>query len=425
MERVGGNNQWNLQLEEFNDCLFSCEIDDLRFTGCHYTWTNRQDASTCIFSKLDRVLVNERWIRSHTSSSAHFPPPGISDHSPAIVHVAPPPKPTPKPFKFFDFIADHPLFLSIVQGTWRRIIIGNPMYCVYEKLWLLQAEFRKLNKQEFSDISKRVSQTQFLLESLQTKLGVNPSDYVTQQEEKLLFKQFLTLSRAEECLARQKSWINWMKLGDQCTSFFFKYVNNNRNRSKLTSLVLSDSSITHDITIIKSTFVNFYSNLLGKPHDTQYLGSDRVNQLINRRLTNTQSLAMVQDVTDLEIRETMWELNPHKAPGPDGYNAGFFQKAWPIVGHETTSAIENFFRSGQLLGKANATVVALVPKIPNPSKVGDFRPISCCNTIYKCIARILAKILQNALPLLIDPVQSGFVKGRRIADNIYIFFLGK
>jgi len=52
-----------------------------------------------------------------------------------------------------------------------------------------------------------------------------------------------------------------LKLGDQCTSFFFKSINNNRKRSKITSLVLSDSTITHDMTMIKDTFVNFYSKL--------------------------------------------------------------------------------------------------------------------------------------------------------------------
>jgi len=258
------------------------------------------------------------------------------------------------------------------------------------------------------------------LDYLQTKLGLDPSDIATQKEEQIAYKQFLNLSRAEECFARQKSRINWMKLGDQCTSYFFKSVNNTRNKNKLTSLVLSDLTITHDVVVIKEAVVNYYSGLFGSSHNSQYHGSERVNHLISRKLNNTQSLVMVQDITDAEIKSTLWELNPHKAPGPDGFNSGFFQKAWPVVGHEILSAVKNFFRSGQLLGKANATIVALVPKIPNPSKVGDFRPISCCNTVYKCIAKILARRIQNVLPNLIDPTQSGFVKGRRIAENIFL-----
>ncbi|XP_058185751.1 uncharacterized protein LOC131302975 [Rhododendron vialii] len=129
---------------------------------------------------------------------------------------------------------------------------------------------------------------------------------------------------------------------------------------------------------------------------------------------------MIAKVTDLEIKDTFWSLNPSKAPSPDGYNSGFFRKAWPIIGHEVTAAVKAFFRSGQMLKRANSTIVALVPKVPNPSKVGDLTPISCCNIVYKCISRILAKRPQVALPSLIDHVQSGFVKGRRIADNIFL-----
>ncbi|KAH7836205.1 hypothetical protein Vadar_033678 [Vaccinium darrowii] len=172
--------------------------------------------------------------------------------------------------------------------------------------------------------------------------------------------------------------------------------------------------------VIKDAFVSFYSGLLGKPHSTPYAGYDRINQLITKRLTTVQSVHMVQDVSNTEIKDMFMGLNPHKAPGLDGYNARFFQKAWHIVGHEVIAAIRNFFKSGKLLSRANATIVALVPKVPNPSRVGDYRPISCCNVIYKCIAKILARRIQSVLPELIDPVQSGFVKGRRIADNIFL-----
>lgn len=50
----------------------------------------------------------------------------------------------------------------------------------------------------------------------------------------------------------------------------------------------------------------------------------------------------------------------------------------------------------------------------------DFRPISCCNTIYKYIAKILANRLAASLPRLINPSQGAFVKGRRITDNILL-----
>ena len=49
-----------------------------------------------------------------------------------------------------------------------------------------------------------------------------------------------------------------------------------------------------------------------------------------------------------------------------------------------------------------------------------FRPIACCNTIYKCISKILANRLKQVLPALISPWQSAFIKGWCISDNILL-----
>ncbi|XP_058211571.1 uncharacterized protein LOC131323743 [Rhododendron vialii] len=107
-EKVGGITNWPPHMNEFNRCLYALELDDLRFSGCFLTWTNRQDSAHFVSTKLDTVLVNEHWMKAYSSSSAHFLTPGISDHSPAIAYMIPNPKKSNKPFKFFDFLADHP-----------------------------------------------------------------------------------------------------------------------------------------------------------------------------------------------------------------------------------------------------------------------------------------------------------------------------
>lgn len=73
-----------------------------------------------------------------------------------------------------------------------------------------------------------------------------------------------------------------------------------------------------------------------------------------------------------------------------------------------------------MLKESNATAIALIPKVPNPSFMSDFRPISCCNTIYKCISKIIASRLRLALPDIISKSQATFVPGRKIGDNILL-----
>lgn len=52
--------------------------------------------------------------------------------------------------------------------------------------------------------------------------------------------------------------------------------------------------------------------------------------------------------------------------------------------------------------------------------MGDFRPISCCNVIYKCIKKILADRLIRCLDGVISPQQSAFILGRYIVEIIML-----
>jgi hypothetical protein len=116
----------------------------------------------------------------------------------------------------------------------------------------------------------------------------------------------------------------------------------------------------------------------------------------------------------------MFSLKNNKAPGPDGFNAGFFKRMWHIVGEDVINAVRSFFQTRRMLKEMNATSISLIPKVANPTRLTDFRPISCCNTVYKCIAKILAGRIKVVLPSLVGPYQTAFISGRRISDNILL-----
>lgn len=104
---------------------------------------------------------------------------------------------------------------------------------------------------------------------------------------------------------------------------------------------------------------------------------------------------MVREVTNDEIKEAMFSIGNDRAPGPDGFTSAFFKKSWDVVGQDVCLAIHDFFNCSRLLKEVNHTIIALIPKVPSPSKVTDFRPISCCNVIYKCISKIIANRIKG------------------------------
>ncbi|GJX00618.1 putative RNA-directed DNA polymerase [Tanacetum coccineum] len=128
----------------------------------------------------------------------------------------------------------------------------------------------------------------------------------------------------------------------------------------------------------------------------------------------------VRNVSEVEVKDAMFSMGNEKSPGPDGYTAAFFKDAWDVVGNEVVAAVREFFSNGNLLKELNHTVIALIPKTKNPTRVTDYRPISCCNVLFKCISKIIANRIKESLKVLISPNQSAFVPGRSIADNVLL-----
>jgi hypothetical protein len=86
-------------------------------------------------------------------------------------------------------------------------------------------------------------------------------------------------------------------------------------------------------------------------------------------------------------------MGAHKAPGPDGFTAGFYQTHWDTVGPSVTRAVLNFLNGGHLLETINQTTIVLISKVKHPQDLKNFRPISLCNVIYKLCSKVLANRL--------------------------------
>lgn len=131
----------------------------------------------------------------------------------------------------------------------------------------------------------------------------------------------------------------------------------------------------------------------------------------------SDALLMTSIPTAEEITSVLHKLNVNKALGPDGLTSGFYKSSWHILGDEVVNSIRHFFFSSFMPTATNSTILSMVPKHTGASSITDYRPISCLNTLYKVVSRLLVKRLKPILPLLIAPNQTAFVKGRLLVEN--------
>ena len=213
------------------------------------------------------------------------------------------------------------------------------------------------------------------------------------------------------------SRIQWLKLGDQNTSFFHKSVKARNSRNTITSITLETGDRIEDPDTIKQEVINHFQSVLGGNLQDSISEEYQMDGLVwsSNHLDIPNS-----GVTHEEIKNALFSIDDSKAPGPDGFSSLFFKRAWSIVGNEVCDAVVDFFTNGCILREINCTIIALVPKDPNPSSMHDYRPIACCNTIYKCISKIIEARMKRCIPDIIYPTQTAFVKGRSIADNILL-----
>lgn len=163
----------------------------------------------------------------------------------------------------------------------------------------------------------------------------------------------------------------------------------------------------HETKKIVQVFVNFYQKSLGTEKNKR--GSAHTSFFREGYVLSVeQQCFLLQPVTDMEIKYALISINCNKSPGPDGYGSGFYKASWDVISNDVCVAVSEFFSTGKLLKQINA-MVALILKVASPLYASQYRPISCCNILYKFISKLLYNRMAKVLNLVSD-TQDAFVK---------------
>jgi len=114
----------------------------------------------------------------------------------------------------------------------------------------------------------------------------------------------------------------------------------NHARNHIYQLITEEGKAVTDINTINELAPAFYKQLFYQ--DSYWNIFPQV--VVKRNLTVEASTWLSRDVTNLEVKEAMFQMHPDKAPGPDGYNAYFFQRNWDMIGGDICKVFHSFFQ---------------------------------------------------------------------------------
>ena len=416
-DKKGGQPVLPSRLARLPSLLNSIHATSIPVLGCPFTWKKRIQGHL-IYEKLDRALGRQDWNTLYPNSVVLGGPFTCSDHAYILLNTSPTPVVRKKPpFRYQPHWSSYEPVSSIVRHHWSKRSTGTPMFQITRKLHSIKSELKVWSLHRFGNFRQQISKNSEKIQFVESQLLDNPNSprlnnwhfRLIKQREKL----FLFNKRYWGKLARK----SWLVDGDRNSRFFHQTAVHRKQRSSITRIKDNAGVWIEQFPLIKQKFIEDFSARLASDRHGQHVN---LNNLACHTISAEENLNLTRPVTENEVHTALFDMDPSKAPGPDGFGASFFQDHWSYIKDHLCSAILDFFNSGKMLKEINHTFIALIPKVELPETTAQFRPISLCNTIYKIIAKILVNRMRPILQRLIHPCQSAFVPGRAIHDNILI-----
>jgi len=118
-----------------------------------------------------------------------------------------------------------------------------------------------------------------------------------------------------------------------------------KTRSKVLKLKDPSGAWVDESSQIESMFVNEFTTRFKSAQTS----SPNIQLDMAHLVTAEDNVLLLQPVHDSEIKDTIFQMDKFKTPGPDGFGAAFFKDHWNIVKEDVCTAVKFFFEERKLL----------------------------------------------------------------------------
>ena len=415
-EKLGGR-AYNISKSlEFISIIEACGLVDMGYTGQDYTWCNHRKDGARIWKRLDRGMVNDKWLDMMPQSNiTHLPSVG-SDHCPLLLEMNNIQTPVIKYFRFLNCWTDNETFLQTIENCWNRQVIGDPMWIFHTKLKRLTRTLRIWSRKEYGDVFEKVKKYEEMVQKAEADMLVDNS---SENREKLsgANAQYIKYLKLEYAILQQKTQLQWLKEGDANSKYFHAVIRGRRKKMVISKVMNEKGDWIQGEENIGNIACEYYQSIFtGK--------EERINEELIQCIPELISIDQKEILDRLpiedEVRMIIMSMNPNSAPGPDGIRGKFYQVCFDIIKDDLMAVVLSFFNGKVMPRYMTHACLVLLPKVDHPNQHKDYRPISLSNFTNKIISKILSTRLASILPHIVSMNQSCFVRGRSISENIML-----
>eukprot|EP00253_Pinus_taeda_P028879 PITA_28879 len=468
-EKRGGLYSRDPFVSTVGNLILQWDLIDFKPIKGKYPWSNNRSGENQISARLDRFLINSSLMLDNRMVFSKILPKLTSDHKPVLLCIKKEEDLGPLPFRFSPLWASKDGFFETVQTAWRIAVYGSPSYVREQKIKNTKKALKDWIKKSLQTPTSQRKEAVLQLERVQFEMEEKDPSPADLDIEKTAQRKAYFCFRTEEEYWRLKSRSLWLKSGDRNTKYFHRQCRARVSRNhiaEITSITgqgyngfaqIKEAAVTHFHNLLSAErngneedaeeFLSTIPNLVNEEDNDSLLspvteeeitnvvwsmepnkapGPDGFSahfyricwEIIKIDLFRMDNDSLLSPVTEEEITNVVWSMEPNKAPGPDGFSAHFYRICWEIIKIDLFRMVRGILRKAKVGGGINSTFLALIPKETNPRTFDRYRPISLCNTSYKIVAKLLANRIKPLLPKLISQAQGGFVKGRQILDNV-------
>jgi len=194
--------------------------------------------------------------------------------------------------------------------------------------------------------------------------------------------------------------------------------NGKRRKTRIFQLE-QEGDVTEGQENLKVFITKYYKDLFGSSQRNNFsLDESQINDI--PQINEEENKQLIEEFTEKEVREAIFQMKHNKAPGPDGFPVEFYQAFWSLIKDDLMAMFREFHAGNLPLFNLKFGIITLIPKQKEVKQIQQYRPICMLNVSFKIFTKVLANRLTAVAEKVVRKSQTAFMPGRNILEGVVV-----